>query len=186
MAVQENKSSLLWLDLEMTGLNPNKDLILEVALIITDFSFNEITTFQTRIKQNPLKVKKLLEENPFYASFPENKKSFLDEKQDYPDDSKAEEMILKLIDDFCANQVVYLAGNSIYNDRKFISKYMPSLDSRLHYRMLDVSSFKILMQEKFKKEYVKKNQHRAMSDVIESINELKYYMQFLDKKILND
>ncbi len=182
MTLQKNNSSLLWLDLEMTGLNPEIDLILEVALIITDFDFNSIAEFETKIEQNRSEVEKLLNENPFYSVFSSNKKDFLDPSDKKLSNGEAEKRILKMLTENCADSTVYLAGNSIYNDRKFIAKYMPEFHSRLHYRMLDVSAFKILMQEKYAKEFNKVNQHRAMSDVQQSINELKFYLKEFNVK----
>ncbi len=176
MASQKSKSRLLWLDLEMTGLNPEVDLILEVASIITDFNFESIVGFESKVEQNRADVEKLLNQNPFYSVFSSNKQDFIDSNDEKLSLIEIETRLLSLLDEHCLNATIYLAGNSIYNDRKFISKYMPKLDQRLHYRMLDVSAFKILMQEKYSKEFSKANQHRAMSDVQESIDELKYYI----------
>ena len=75
-----------------------------------------------------------------------------------------------------------LAGNSIMQDRLFIDKYMPDFSSRLHYRMLDVSSWKIIMNNKFKYVYRKSNQHRALDDIRESIQELRAYCDFIHVK----
>jgi oligoribonuclease len=81
---------------------------------------------------------------------------------------------------------VIIAGNSIAQDRKFIDKYMPNLASRLHYRMLDVSSFKIIFEYCYRKKFHKKQTHRALADIEESIDELKYYLNFLDRNRLVD
>ncbi len=176
MADISTESKLLWLDLEMTGLNPDTDLILEVALILTDFDFSPIVSYEAIVKHDIAKVKELISENDWYQKFPINLEKFTSENKESVYSNLIEENILTLIDQHAKDQVVYIAGNSIYSDRKFIAKFWPLLDKRLHYRLLDVSSFKIIMAEKYKLEFEKNNQHRAMSDIENSIAELKYYL----------
>ena len=80
---------------------------------------------------------------------------------------------------------VVICGNSISQDRKFIDRYLPKFSERLHYRMLDVSSFKIVFREMLGREFIKQNTHRALDDIRESIAELKYYMTAIDESELN-
>lgn len=77
-------------------------------------------------------------------------------------------------------QKIVLAGNTIGQDRKFIDVWMPEFASLLHYRMLDVSSFKIIFEQLYNKRFKKQKKHRAVDDILESIAELKYYMQFIN------
>jgi oligoribonuclease len=93
---------------------------------------------------------------------------------------QVEKDLIKLIDNnFESAEPVILGGNSIYNDRMFIINYCPRLNERLHYRMLDVSSWKIVFDGKYNKKFVKPNAHRALDDVRGSIEELKYYLKFM-------
>lgn len=171
-----DNSKLLWLDLEMTGLNPEVDLILEVALILTDFNFSKLISYEAKVKQNIDQVKGLIAKNEWYQNFPVNMEQFTTEHGEFIESDVIEDNIIGLIDQYAKDQVVYIAGNSIYSDRKFIAKFWPKLDRRLHYRLLDVSSFKILMSEKYGLEFIKDNKHRAMSDIENSISELKFYL----------
>ena len=91
---------------------------------------------------------------------------------------EVENELLKFIDKYCTKEL-YLAGNSIHQDRKFIEREMPQLDERLHYRMLDVSAWKIYFENALKKKFVKPENHRALDDINGSIEELKWYLTFL-------
>ena len=92
--------------------------------------------------------------------------------------AEVEKELLEFIDKYCTKEV-YLAGNSIHQDRKFIEKEMPELDRRLHYRMLDVSAWKIYFEQALKKKFQKPENHRALDDINGSIEELKWYLTFL-------
>ncbi len=172
-------SKLLWLDLEMTGLNPIEDLILEVAVIITDYNFSEITEYTAKVKNKTDELLKQFNNNNWWQDYPDNKKIFLEESVKGKSLDQIETELLEVINQTANDETIYLAGNSIHSDRKFIVRYLPKLDQRLHYRMLDVSSFKILMSGKYQVEFSKINNHRAILDVKDSINELKYYLDWL-------
>ena len=91
---------------------------------------------------------------------------------------EVERELLKFIDDnFSAKEPVILAGNSIHQDRKFIDREWPEVAKRLHYRMLDVSAWKVVMEGKFKRKFTKKEEHRALDDILGSIEELKSYLE---------
>lgn len=92
-----------------------------------------------------------------------------------------ESELVKIIQEFSPKEKAILAGNTIGQDRKFIDQWMPNFANTLHYRMLDVSSFKILFENIYNKKYDKKHKHRAIDDILESIGELKFYMQFINK-----
>ena len=171
-------SKLMWLDLEMTGLNPATDLILEIAVIITDYDFNEISRYISKVKNIKSQLKRQLDSNVWWNDYPENKKIFLDQSSKGQSLAKIEQDVVELIDQVAKDEVIFLSGNSIHSDRKFIARYWPTLDQRLHYRMLDVSAFKILMNQKYQVEFSKVNNHRAILDVRDSINELKYYLDW--------
>ncbi len=174
-------SGLLWVDLEMTGLDPNKDLILEVAAEITDFDFKTLASFEATIKHPQEKVVALMSANSWWQNFPDNRDHFIEKLQFGKESDEVQEDLIKLIVEHFSYNPVYLAGNSIHSDRKFIAKYWPKLDLKLHYRMLDVSSFKILMQGKYGFNFEKNDVHRAFDDIQASIAELQAYIDYFKK-----
>ena len=164
---------LLWLDMEMTGLYPEKDVIIEVAAVITDNKLNELEVYESVVKQ-PQKYldnmdkwnQKCHRKSGLYPLIPTGRELV-----------SVETDLLHLLEQHFgdSNQVI-LAGNCIFQDRNFIRKYMTRLEQKLFYRMLDVSSWKLLFQKKgfiFEKE----NKHRALADTKESIKELHFYLK---------
>jgi len=174
------KATLLWLDMEMTGLEPSKDVVIEVAVILTDWDFNEIARYESGVNHPKEELKALLDANDFYDARPDNKASLIALAAKSPASAEVEKELLKLIKKYGSEDAkIILAGNSIHQDRRFIRAYMPKLDAKLHYRMLDVSAWKVVLENKFKKRYIKQETHRAMKDTEESIEELKFYMEHL-------
>ena len=171
------KAKLLWIDLEMTGLDPAKDKICEVAAIATDMQLNEIATYEATVKVDD----KLMEERMVGDFWEKNSKSrdaLQAQNQDGKPVKEVEKEILDFIDQNCTKEL-YLAGNSIHQDRKFIEREMPELNKRLHYRMLDVSAWKIYFENALNKKFTKPENHRALDDINGSIEELKWYLTFL-------
>lgn len=166
----------LWLDMEMSGLDVGSCRILEVAAVVTDNNFKALEEYQTVVFQ-PAEVLAAMDawctenhaKTGLTALVPKGK----------PEDQVEKELIALIDRHFAAKERPILAGNSIGQDRKFIDAYMPALAKRLHYRMLDVTSFKIVLQDKFKIEYEKKGTHRALDDIQESIGELSHYLSFV-------
>jgi len=167
--------NLLWLDLEMTGLEASTDLILEVATILTKFDLVEINSYESGVKQDEATMRSLLHKNDFAKSRPLQTEELVQTSLAGKDQTTVEQEILQLIELTFANEPVYLAGNSIHMDRTFIKEYWPQLHVRLHYRMLDVSSFKLWYLGKGKQPFVKTEAHTALSDIKESIAELQHY-----------
>lgn len=170
---------LLWVDLEMTGLNPAKDVLLEVAAIITDFDFNVLETYEQRISQDKETVTARMDLNPWWQEYKGNRKQFLKHLDDGQPLAQVQADLVELTERHFGGERAILAGNSIYNDRLFIKQWMPDVERLLHYRMLDVSSFKLLMQGKFAHEFKKQGLHRALDDIQASIAELQEYLTFL-------
>lgn len=171
------KAKLLWIDLEMTGLNPKEDKICEVAAIATDMDLNEIATYEAVVKVND----KIMKERMVGGFWEKNNKSrdaLFEQNKNGKDVKEVEKDLLSFLDKNF-NQTVYLAGNSIHQDRKFIAKEMPELDKRLHYRMLDVSAWKIYFENALGKKFIKPDNHRALDDINGSIEEFKWYLTFL-------
>jgi len=178
-----NKTSkkILWLDLEMTGLDPAKDRIMEVGAIVTDWDFTEIKTYEAAITVDQTIIKNRMFDGPskdFWEKFPEVRAALI--SQNNSDGRPAETVeseILKLIEKhFDKDAAILLAGNSIHMDRRFIINEWPRLDARLNYRMLDVSAWKVVFEGKYDKKFAKPEAHRALEDIRGSIMELKYYL----------
>lgn len=171
-------TKLFWLDMEMTGLNVEKEVIIEVAAIVTDLNFKELETFETVVKQ----PQKYLEAMDAWNT-EHHKKSGLTAK--VPNGMEPDQVEAKLVDMVKKHfpdpkDRPVLAGNSIMQDRLFIDKYFKDLSARLHYRMVDVSSWKVIINNKFNYVYEKSNKHRALEDIRESIQELRHYCDNLN------
>lgn len=171
------------MDLEMTGLDPAEDRILEVAALATDWDLNKVAVYEAAVKVDPeLAAVRMVGE--FWSKFSATRDALLKQNLELGrDSSKVQQELVEFIEQhFEQNQPVYLAGNSIWNDRKFIEVEWPSLNKRLHYRMLDVTAWKIIFEQKFDKKYTKPDAHRAADDIRGSIDELQYYLKYLNLK----
>lgn len=172
-------TKLLWVDLEMTGLIPAKDVLLEVAAIVTDFEFNVLETYEQRIAQDREIVEVRMDANPWWRDYPGNRKQFVKKLAEGKPLADVQADLVALTKRHFEDEQAMLAGNSIYNDRLFIKQWLPEFEDTLHYRMLDVSSFKILMQGVHGYEFKKQSMHRALDDIQASIAELQDYLTFL-------
>lgn len=171
---------LVWMDMEMTGLWPERDRVIEVATILTDGNLEEVAAGPELVIHQPDELLAAMDDW--------NKKhhgeSGLTERvrQSTVSEADAEEAILQFLDAHIpAKERPILAGNSIHQDRRFIRRYMARLDKRLHYRMVDVSSIKELARRWYPAALgampPKRESHRALDDVRESIAELRFYRQ---------
>ncbi|MEI7973538.1 MAG: oligoribonuclease [Bdellovibrio sp.] len=168
---------LFWIDMEMTGLDVQKEGIIECAVLITNLQFDVLEQFESVVFQPPLLLEAMDEWNKQH-----HRDSGLTEKvpKGKPLDEVENQLIRMAQKHFPdpRNRPV-LAGNSIAQDRLFIEKYMPRFAQLLHYRTLDVSSWKLIFQNRFYQKYEKKNAHRALEDILESVAELKFYLSFI-------
>ena len=167
------------MDLEMTGLDPIEDRILEVAVIVTDWDFNEIATYEGIVKVGPRLLERRMQVSKvFWDANPEARDGLIKQNLELGRSGRTiENELLAFIDEhFDADQPVLLAGNSIHQDRRFIVNEWHRLDARLHYRMLDVSAWKVVFESKYKKKFTKPEEHRALGDIRGSIMELQYYL----------
>lgn len=173
----DDSSILLWVDLEMTGLDPAQDRILEVAAIVTDWNMEELGTFTAVVKVD----EKLMRERMVGEFWEKNRDSFdglIAQNASGEPTKQVEQELLKFLAQFPA-ETVYLAGNSIHQDRKFIEREWPDLNRKLHYRMLDVSAWKIYFENALHRQFAKPENHRALDDIRGSIEELKWYLKMI-------
>ena len=166
---------LFWLDMEMSGLDQSKDRILEVALLVTDLSLKVVKEYETIVYQD----NNVLLGMDVWCTEHHGKSGLTAKVPNGKPESEVEKELVKIIQEFSPGERALLAGNTIGQDRKFIDQWMPDFAKTLHYRMLDVSSFKILFEGVYNKKFDKKHKHRAIDDIIESIDELKFYMQYI-------
>lgn len=171
-------TKLVWVDLEMTGLDPEQDVILEVAAEITDFNFKTLANYEAIVQQHREVVIDRMQKNSWWADYPQNRDEFIQKLDSGKPSQQVERELIALIEQQFGNEPAILAGNSIHNDRNFIKKWWPQLNLKLHYRMLDVSSWKIFMQGKFGVQFEKKEIHRAFDDIQASIAELQHYLEW--------
>ena len=169
------KEPLVWMDLEMTGLEPEQDQILEAALLVTDEKLNpqmEGQEWVFRVSSDRFSQMDDWNKN-------QHSQSGLWEKAlaSTIEVQEVEAQILSILRPYMKPRQGILAGNSIWQDRRFIRRYMPTLDAFLHYRMLDVSSFKVMVTHWYPKQKYKKgdSSHRALDDIRASMKELEYY-----------
>src|SRR5688572_1322292 len=169
---------LVWLDMEMTGLDPDRERIIEVATIITDGQLNEVAIGPELVIHQPDEVLAAMDD---WNKTHHGASGLIERvKASTISDAQAEEQTIAFINAHVpAKERPVLAGNSIHQDRRFIRRYMPALEKRLHYRMVDVSTIKELARRWFPnviaKQTKKKETHRALDDIRESIDELRYY-----------
>lgn len=181
------KANLLWIDLEMTGLDPEKDRILELAAIATDWSLEMVETKAgekaelTAVVKVPEELMKRRMVGEFWEKNAESRDGLIKQNATGKSAKEVEDELLKFIDKYFGSEVI-LAGNSIHQDRKFIDREWPRVAERLHYRMLDVSAWKVVFEGKWGKKFMKKENHRALDDILGSIDELKWYLSMVKEQ----
>ncbi|CAG9134548.1 unnamed protein product [Plutella xylostella] len=181
--IRDGAKRIVWVDLEMTGLDIDKDHILEIACLVTDAQLNVIATGPNLIIHQPDEVLDSMNqwcitqhgESGLTEASRKSKVSLKD----------AESQVLSFVQKHAPENKCPLGGNSVYMDRLFLRKHMPKFDSYMHYRIIDVSTVKELAKRWFQSEFSrlppKQFQHRTMSDILESIEELKYYREHIFK-----
>ncbi|MEH6444039.1 MAG: oligoribonuclease [Oceanospirillaceae bacterium] len=172
------KDNLIWLDLEMTGLNPQTDQVIEIATIMTDAHLNIIAEGPSIVIHQSDEV--LENMNPWCIE--QHGRSGLTQRvrESVISLSEAEQLTLDFVSKYVENGASPLCGNSISQDRRFMYRYMPKLEAFCSYRHIDVSSFKEVVkrwQPELLAGFKKQGSHLALDDVRESIAELKYYKE---------
>lgn len=178
------KAKLLWIDLEMTGLDSEKDRILEVAAIATGWDLEVLQDKEGNRAEMTAVVKvpdELMRERmvgEFWEKNAESRDGLMRQNAKGENAKEVEQRLLEFMDEWFGNEII-LAGNSIHQDRKFIDREWPGVSQRLHYRMLDVSAWKVVFEGKYGKRFTKREAHRALDDIQGSIEELKWYLEML-------
>ena len=170
---------LVWIDCEMTGLDLGADALVEVAALVTDFDLNVLGEGVDIVIRPPAEA---LEQMGDFVRTMHEKSGLLDELEAGASMADAEAEVLAYVREHCPDgSRPPLAGNTVATDRSFLARDMPGLESFLHYRIVDVSSIKELARRWFPRAYFqapdKRGNHRALADIQESIEELRYYRE---------
>ncbi len=180
----KNKHNLAWIDMEMTGLDPEKEAIIEIASIVTDPDLKILSNGPNLVIHQPAKLLKSMDE---WNTNHHRDSGLIEEvKNSKITVKKAEAMTLDFIGEYCVHKHTLLCGNAVHHDRRFIIRYMPKLHEFLHYRHIDVSAVKSLINLWYPKDKnvpKKKKTHRALDDIRESIEELRYYREHYFRQI---
>jgi oligoribonuclease len=170
---------MVWIDCEMTGLDPDRHTLIEIATIITDFDLNIIECGpDLAIKIPPARLKTI---DP-WSKRTHTSSGLLDRcRREGVAMAEAETLTLRFIRKHCAPRTAPMCGNSIWQDKRFIATYMPAIERYLHYRIVDVSSIKLMTRHWFPNQQppAKQDTHRALADIEESIAELRFYRSLL-------
>lgn len=174
----QNALNLLWLDMEMSGLSPDTDRILEIAVVVTDAELNTLAEAPVLVVHQPDAV---LDAMDSWNKGTHGKSGLIERvRQSSLSEADVEAQMLAFVSQYVPERASPMCGNSICQDRRFLARYMPKLEAYFHYRNLDVSTLKELarrwrpgLMEGFKKA----SRHEALADIHESIAEMKYYRE---------
>lgn len=171
---------LLWFDGEYTGLDPHNDLVLEIGFVATDFSLNVLDRYSSFVNHDEPEIRRLMARNEWWTSREKEANEIIEGCTEGVPIAEIDLIISGMTKKITDDKLGILAGNSLTTDRGFISANLPNFASLLHYRMLDVSSFKIFAQSKYGLVFRKALKHRAMEDVNESIAEFRALTQLMN------
>ncbi len=174
----QDQNNLIWLDMEMTGLSPENDCIIEVALVITDSQLNTVAQAPVLVVHQADTVLNGMDN---WNKSTHGKSGLIDKVKASTLDERAVELrMLDFLKLHVPKSASPMCGNSVCQDRRFMAKAMPDLEAWFHYRNLDVSTLKELCKRwrpELAKGLVKHGKHEALADIYESIEELKYYRE---------
>jgi oligoribonuclease len=175
-----DKTPLVWIDMEMSGLVPDRDRILEVAMVVTDSELNTIVEAPVLVIHQEDAV---LEGMDSWNKATHGKSGLVEKvKASTLTEGEAESQLIAVLKPLMAAGTAPLAGNTVHQDRRFMARYMPALDAFLHYRIVDVSTLKELAKRwnpAAMQGLAKEGRHEALADVYESIAELRHYRNTL-------
>ena len=172
------EGNLVWMDMEMSGLDPKTCVVLEIATLITDKDLGLVAQGPVLAIHQPDSVLSSMDD----WNKEHHTRSGLVERVKTSTISlaEAERSTLEFVSAHCAERSSPLCGNTIYQDRRFLIEYMPKLEAYLHYRLVDVSTVKELVKRWYGPQFqapVKKQSHKALDDILETIEELKFYRE---------
>jgi oligoribonuclease len=174
----QDPTHLIWIDMEMSGLDPEADRVLELAIIVTDAQLNTIAEAPVLVVHQSNEV---LERMDDWNKSTHAKSGLIERvKASALNEAQAEEQMLAFLTEYVPPRLSPMCGNSVHQDRRFLARYMPRLENHFLYRNLDVSTLKELAK-RWKPEIMsgltKHGKHEALADIQESIDELKYYRE---------
>jgi len=168
-------NNLIWIDMEMTGLTPDSDRIIEIALLVTDSELRTLAEGPALVVHQPASV---LDAMDSWNKGTHKKTGLIDRVlASRLSEADAERQAIEFLQQYVPANSSPMCGNSICQDRRFLARWMPRLESHFHYRNLDVSTLKELVR-RWKPElkaFSKEGKHEALADILESIEELKFY-----------
>jgi oligoribonuclease len=174
----QDQNNLLWLDMEMTGLDPDRDRIIEVAIVVTDSQLNTVAEAPVLVVHQ---TDAALDAMDNWNKSTHSRTGLIEKvKASLLKEEEAEERLLAFLAQYVPAKTSPMCGNSICQDRRFLARYMPRLEAYFHYRNLDVSTLKELVRRwkpEIAKGLTKLGKHEALADIHESIAELKYYRE---------
>jgi oligoribonuclease len=174
--VAADKTPLVWIDMEMSGLVPERYRILEVAMVVTDAELNTIAEAPVYVLHQSDEV---LDAMDSWNKSTHGKSGLIDKvRASNLTEADVESRVIEFLKPLVAERIAPLAGNTVHQDRRFMARYMPAFDAYLHYRIVDVSTLKELARRwnpEVLQGVTKEGKHEALADVYESIEELRHY-----------
>jgi oligoribonuclease len=180
----QNASNLIWVDMEMTGLDPDTDAVIEIATIVTDTNLKTLAEGPViAVHQSDAKLNAMDEWNTTHHT----RSGLVDrvKASDY-DEHRTTQETIAFLEQWAPKGASPMCGNTICQDRRFMARHLPQLEVFFHYRNLDVSTLKILMQRwrpELEAGFIKTGTHQALDDIRESINEMRYYREHFLKLV---
>jgi oligoribonuclease len=174
----QDPSRLIWIDMEMSGLNPETDRVLEVAIVITDSNLNAVAEAPVLVVHQSDAVLSAMDD---WNKSTHGKSGLVDRvRASSLDERHVEDTMVRFLSDYVPPRISPMCGNSVHQDRRFLAKYMPGLEGYFLYRNLDVSTLKELARRwkpGIMSGLTKHGKHEALADIYESIDELRYYRE---------
>jgi len=174
----QDQNNLVWVDMEMTGLNPDSDRVIEIAFVITDSSLQVVAEAPVLVVHQSDAVLAAMDS---WNTGTHGKSGLTEKVKVSPlDEAAAEQKMLEFVMLYVPTGISPMCGNSVCQDRRFMARWLPKLEAWFHYRNLDVSTLKELVKRwrpELAKGLSKHGKHEALADIYESIEELKYYRE---------